>query len=305
MLYLTPNLTKEILALMSKSSVFLISVVTAALFFSLLTGCVTSPAGSGETSAELEAARKQIDELEDKLGDSQAKVTALQQQIMELGAEIGLTGDTPDETARNIVKHYHDIHTYSKADLFVCADMAMDVWNMLQAQGIDAVIQIGNVEKAVTDMQESSHAWVVAEVAPGEFLALETTNGQAVSRAENPLYYAGWSFDNPQEYKRFEELKYEHNIRVSVYNSMVEETEGAYQEYQAAYNEYQELVGEFNSRYAGQVISDEAQALYDEINARLAVMKEAEGRYNQLQLLMAEQQQELDRIVPQMQSLAQ
>ena len=280
-------------------------VIVAALLSCLVTGCMTTPVVSGETSAELEAAREKVKNLENELGESQARVSALQQQIMELGADSGLVGDSAEETAMNIVRHYHETHTYSKKDLFVCADMAMDVWNMLQAQGIDAVIQIGDVEKAVLNMQDSSHAWVKAEISPGKYLALETTNGHAVPRAENPLYYAGWSFDNPQEYKRFEELKYEYNVRAGILNSMVLEAEGTYQEYEEAFNDYQDLIDEFNSKYAGKVMSEEGQALYEEMNSQMAVFKELEGRYNQLQELMTVQQQELDDIVPQMQSLAQ
>ncbi len=290
---------------MRRNGVLLVLLIAATLLPGLITGCTTSPAVSGETGTELAAAREKIENLEDELGDSQAKASTLQQQIMELGAESGLVGDTAEETARNIVKHYHETHTYSKKDLFVCADMAMDVWNMLQAQGINAAIQIGDVEKVVLNMQDSSHAWVKAEISPGEYLALETTNGQAVLKTENPLYYAGWSFDNPQEYKRFEELKYEYNVRAGILNSMIEEAEEVYQEYQEAYNDYQDLIDEFNSKYAGHVMSEEAQALYDEMSSQVAVFKELEGRYSQLQELMTEQQRELESIVPQMQSLTQ
>ena len=290
---------------MRRNGVFLMLVITVMLLSGLFAACTTSPSVSGETGAELEAAREKIDNLEDELSDSRAKVSSLQQQIMEMGAESGLVGNTPEETAINIIRYYHETHTYSKKDLFVCADMAKDVWNMLQAQGIDAVIQIGDVEKVVLNMEESSHAWVKAEISPGEYLALETTNGQPVLKTENPLYYAGWSFDNPQEYKRFEELKYEYNVRAGILNSMIVQAEETYREYQKAFNDYQDIVEEFNSKYAGQIMSEEAQALYDEMNSRVAVVKELEGRYNQLQILMTVQQKELDSIVPKMKSLAQ
>jgi len=289
---------------MSRNKILLISAVAAALLLSLVNGCGASPGISGGDGAELEAARELIDNLEEELSDSQGKVDDLMQQIKEVVAESELVGKTDADTARNVVEQYHETHTYSMTDLFVCADMAMDVWNMLQAQGIDAVIKIGDVEKAVLEMQDANHAWVVAEVGPGELLALETTNGQAVARSENPLYYAGWAFDSPAEYKKFEELKYEHNIRVDEYNSMIEEAEDVYQSYQAAFSEYQELVDEFNSTYGG-MVSEESLPLYDEMNNQRAAKAELEGRYNQLQELITEQQQELEKIVPQMESLAQ
>ncbi|MFC1921325.1 hypothetical protein ACFLYQ_06350, partial [Chloroflexota bacterium] len=200
-----------------------------------------------------------------------------------------------EETAINIVEQYHETHTYSKTDLFVCADMAMDVWNMLQAQGIDAVIQIGDVEKAVTNMQDSGHAWILAEVAPGQNLALETTSGKTVSRTENPLYYAGWSFENPSEYKRFEELKYEHNIRVEIYNSLAAHQQQVATDYNASVDDYNSIVDQYNAE----------EASMEELNDKKAIMKELEGRYNQLVILIAEQQQAIDAIPPQMQALAQ
>ncbi|MFC2070240.1 hypothetical protein ACFLTB_03590 [Chloroflexota bacterium] len=278
---------------MLKDRIILISIISVALVVSLFMGCGAAPAGSD--NAELEAAREQIEELENQLSDAQAKIATLQQQILDLGAESELAGDTPEETAKNIIEQYHETHTYSRTDLFVCADMAMGVWNMLQAQGIDAVIQIGDIQKAVVNMQDSGHAWVLAEVAPGQNLALETTNGQVVTRSENPLYYAGWSFDNPAEYKRFEELKYEHNIRVEVYNSLVEDNNQVVSDYNAAVDAYNSMADRYDS----------GQATTEQVNEKMAVMEELKGRQNQLQLLIAEQQQELDKIPPQMQSLAQ
>ena len=77
-----------------------------------------------------EAAQEMIKNLEKQLSEAQDEAGTLLQQVMELGEESGLAGDTPEETAVNIVEQYHQTHTYSMTDLFVCADMAMDVWNM-------------------------------------------------------------------------------------------------------------------------------------------------------------------------------
>ena len=174
---------------------------------------------------------------------------------------------------------------------------------MLQAQGIPAWIQIGSIDKAITEMQYSDNAWVMAEVSPGALLALETTNGQVVPRAQAPRYYTGWSFDNPAEYKRFEELKYEHNVRVAIMNKMIEQSQASYADYQAAFNSYEQLTQEFNDKYAGQPPSEAAQNLSDEIKGQLAVARELEGRYNQLLALIAEQQEALEAIVPEMNAL--
>ncbi|MFC1943564.1 hypothetical protein ACFLWO_03175 [Chloroflexota bacterium] len=289
---------------MIKSKTSLTLAVIAALLIGLLTGCGVSSEGSASNDAKIKASQERIAALETELRASEAQSTDLQKQLMELSAESELIGETPADTAANIIQRYHETHSYSMWDLFVCADMSLDVWNMLQAQGINAVIRIGNVHEAVLNMEDSSHAWVLAEISPGNYLALETTNGQVVLRKDNPLYYTGWSFDNPREYKRFEEFKYEHNVRVSIINQLIENTEHAYEEYEKAYSSYQELKDEFNSKYSGQPYSEESQDLTDEINDQLAVTKELEGRYNQLSDLIAEQQQDLDKIPPQMQALA-
>ena len=281
---------------MRKNRVMFISILVAMLILSLVTGCTTSTGTSGEgDNALLESAKEQIANLQDEIEEWKVKAEEFQQKIQEISAESELVGDTDEETAMNIVEQYHETHTYSKADLFVCADMAMDVWNMLQAQGISAVIQIGDIEKAIINMQDSSHAWVLARVSSGQDLALETTSGKAVKRTENPLYYTGWSFASPAKYKEFEQLKHEHNIRVEIYNSLAAKQEQIAKEYNAAVDEYNSLVDKYNS----------GQVSIEELNDKKAVMKELEGAYNQLVILLAEQQAKLDEIPPKMQSLVQ
>jgi uncharacterized coiled-coil DUF342 family protein len=291
---------------MRKIKTVLIAVLSLVLVLGLLAGCGGSTGTSGGVdSALLDEAKEQIANLQDEIEEWKDKAAEFQQRVQEVAAESELVGDTDEETAMNIVEQYHETHTYSKTDLFVCADMAMDVWNMLQAQGINAVIQIGDVEKAIVNMQDSSHAWVLAEVAPGQELALETTSGKAVERSENPLYYAGWSFTTPAKYKEFEQLKHEHNIRFELIDELNADGQEITNSYNTAVDVYNNLLNEFNTTYAGQVSSDESQAAYDELNNQKAVMKELEGRLNQINLLIAEQQAKLDKIPPKMQSLVQ
>jgi hypothetical protein len=100
-----------------------------------------------------------------------------------------------------IVSDYHQSHTYSMEERFVCADMACDVWNMVKTKGIQAVIKVGCLDRDVTALHEANHAWVLAEITPGQWLALETTSGRVVYETENPRYYRGWSFENPRQFK--------------------------------------------------------------------------------------------------------
>ncbi len=138
---------------------------------------------------------------------------------------IDKTSDVPDniEIVENIVKEYHKIHTYSESDFFVCADMAIEIWNQVKSKGINAKIHAGNVNKDMSKDSESlrdylsktNHAWVLAEVSPFKWVALETTGGYLVRGesiednyvVKNNLYYGGFSFDNPKEFKKFRDLR--------------------------------------------------------------------------------------------------
>jgi hypothetical protein len=108
-------------------------------------------------------------------------------------------------TIKGIVENYHRTHTYILADKYVCAQMAQDVWNMVITQGITAKIKVGNVDKKVSNIMDTNHVWVIAEVAPDDWVALETTGGFLVCpdtnfcTVNNPLYYYGRDFDSPKE----------------------------------------------------------------------------------------------------------
>jgi hypothetical protein len=120
-----------------------------------------------------------------------------------------VSGDSSDLERQNVevlatlVSEYRKSHTYSIEDRFVCADMACDVWNMVRTRGLPARIQIGNVNRDISSITEADHAWVLADVSHGKWLALETTAGRVVFLQENPRYYRGWSFESPKKYKEF------------------------------------------------------------------------------------------------------
>jgi hypothetical protein len=190
---------------------------------------------------QLSEQRDENSKLQDKINDVQSEKMVLETELQEARAEINelqnqneLTGATPAETAEKIVKYYHDTHVYSTYDLFICSDMASEVWNMLKAQGINARIVIGNVDAAIGDILLSNHAWVLAEVAPGEYLALETTGGFVVPESQNALYYRGWYFDSPAKLKSNNQLVREYNIRVGIRNQIAAEANKVIEEHNKA-----------------------------------------------------------------------
>jgi hypothetical protein len=109
------------------------------------------------------------------------------------------------ETIKNIVEAYHQTHTYNLSDMYACAQMSQDVWDMVETKGISAIINVGNVTQNINTIQEADHTWVLAEVSPGEYIALETTGGYlvcsdpSICAVNNPRYYIGWNFKTPKE----------------------------------------------------------------------------------------------------------
>ncbi|OGO24904.1 MAG: hypothetical protein A2144_13345 [Chloroflexi bacterium RBG_16_50_9] len=172
---------------------------------------------------EVTGLRAQNDAEKAELKTAQQRIAELEAQARGLKEHYELVGATSAETAERIVRYYHETHIYSTYDLFVCSDMSSEVWNMLKAQGIRAIIAVGNKDTAISDIIQSDHAWVLAEVTPGAYLALETTGGYSVSSGQNPLYYRGWSFDSPAKLKAHNQLVNEYNVRVGIHNEMVAE----------------------------------------------------------------------------------
>lgn len=118
-------------------------------------------------------------------------------------------GQTKIQILEEIVQNYYKTHTYSKIDLFVCTDTSIDIWNLVKTEGINAQICAGNIERNLTKseniLNEMNHAWVLAETNPFAWSALETTGGFLVW--DNELYYKGYCFDNPAEFKQFLSLR--------------------------------------------------------------------------------------------------
>lgn len=202
---------------------------------------------AAEEASNLESVKSDI---EAELQEAQEEINQLQDELDVLIDQYVLEGDTVAETVEKIVKYYHDTHVYSTWDLFVCTDMASEVWNILKAQGINSLMVVGNIDVAVTDILGSNHAWVLAEVAPGKYLALETTGGHVVYESENSLYYRGWYFTSPADQKQYQKLVREYNTRVVIRNDIAERVNEAVDYYNASTN---------------QAEADQRMAVYEEL----------------------------------------
>ena len=106
---------------------------------------------------------------------------------------------------KGIVENYHATHMYTLSGMFVCAQMAQDVWDMVETQGITAKLEVGNVNQKVSTIQGADHVWVLAEVTPNQWVAMETTGGFLACpdtnfcTSDNPLYFYGWDYASPKD----------------------------------------------------------------------------------------------------------
>ena len=220
---------------------------------------------------EPEDIQPEIPDLSDELAAAQSEIAELQSQIDDLTDRYVLEGDNTVETIEKLLRFYYDTHTYS-VNVYDCDNMAADVWNQLITLDINAVIAIGSLDYTVTDITQTNHAWVMAEVSPGEWLALEATGGRIVTKSENPLYYVGWTLETPAAYRKHNLMVRQFNTLVKVYNDIVTEDNAVIMEYNqsgnqqtadklmAVHNKLQELLEQYDAQLAELKAEIESQA---------------------------------------------
>ncbi len=160
--------------------------------------------------------------------------------------------DTNLRILRKIVEDYHKIHTYSLIDYFVCADMAQDVWNIVDTQGMRALLVAGNIDNPDASWKEYNHAWVIVETAPRQWIALETTGGFLVERKTNPNYYRGIFFENPRGLKTNMDLSRDYNSEIDRFVPIVSQYNEKVRAYNTQRDFYRSLTDSYNKKYVGQ-----------------------------------------------------
>ncbi|WP_292518629.1 PEGA domain-containing protein [Methanoculleus sp.] len=181
-----------------------------------------------------------------------------------------------------IVENYHDTHTYSMVNLFVCADMTIDVWNIVETAGINAKIAVGNIEHADSKWSDWNHAWVLAEVDPNQWVALETTGGYLVYGDENSNYYRAVCFDTPRDFKEYLNLIRDYNNKISYCNSLYDQYDGKAAEYNRESAYYSDMVNYWNTYYAGQPVSVASQSYQSQMAAQAIRVSSLAGELNQI-----------------------
>ncbi|MEI7639336.1 MAG: hypothetical protein WCJ37_18630 [Syntrophus sp. (in: bacteria)] len=119
------------------------------------------------------------------------------------------------QLVEKIAADFHKTHTYMLEDRFACLDMAINIWNQLMTNGIEAKIMGGTLKEDIMTwsyrllVMNSDHAWVVAKISPTDKVAIETTSGIVIKPGmkNSSLYFKGIEFDNPAQVKEFENLR--------------------------------------------------------------------------------------------------
>jgi hypothetical protein len=261
-----------------QKKIALIFVTLMIVLSVVLTGCST---GSGITQAQLDAINAQLTDAQSQIATAQAALTqavtektgvqaelqkaqasvtglqnqdaVLQKQIDALKAQYQFTGLTTAQLVEKVTQNYHATHVYSKTDMFICGDMSAEVWNELKALNVPAVIVIGKIDASITDILQSDHAWVLADVGNGQKLALETTGGFVVPIAQNSLYYHGWTFSSPTDIKNNNNWINEYNTRAILLQYLDHERSVVNQEYQAA------------ATQGNQILADQKEAIFNKL----------------------------------------
>jgi hypothetical protein len=224
------------------------------------------------------------DEAKELTADPNTVVYVAPAQLPKAPAHAPMQG--PDAAAKlailqDILSEYHKNHTYTLSNMFVCVDMANDVWDQVQTRQIPAKVCVGCVTRDISTTLDADHAWVMAEVAPRAWVALETTAGQIVPESANPRYYRNLhTFDNPKELKEYQALAREFNAAQEKRNKAVEDYNRVADQFNAAVSNplstglfgLQSLNDQVRER---KTVLDAREADLDEVTARMkAVLSE-------------------------------
>lgn len=183
------------------------------------------------------------------------------------------------EELENLVAEYYRKHEYSKEDLFVCTDMALDLWDQLKAKKIPAYIVIGSLEKRYPMEEEFNHAWVVAEPISGKYVAMDPTSGEVNLTSER--YYHGFYFDNPKNLKEYTDSIEDYKNQANVVARIVDRYNERWYDYSTRLNELNNDIDTYNRRFAGRSLSPADYALaaslesdIDTLQIKVNTMKE-------------------------------
>jgi len=170
---------------------------------------------------------------------------------------------------RQIADEYHKNHTYSMDDYFVCVDMALELANTLKTRTFNPVVVTGNpkVDTAgMTPLQmmaSFNHAWVMVEMAPGVYAAVEATGGFVADETQKDFeyYYQGLAFESPRQAK-------ETDVLIRTVNGDCDKA--------------RDLEKDWNARFAGRIATSQSMEEKGKLEAKAAECVDAKSKYAEL-----------------------
>jgi len=170
-----------------------------------------------------------------------------------------------EEICAEVVAKFRASHTYIPG-VFMCVDFASGVWYELMHKGINAKIRVGVAHRQdLKSIAQADHAWVMAEVSPGIWLAIEP-QASVVYPESNPSYYHGYDFSV--------------DFPVREYNRLVHVLWEAAKEYDAAVKDKEERAARYNNSDGAtqRTLLTGLNLQRQLVNRRFAEVKEAEDR---------------------------
>jgi len=151
---------------------------------------------------------------------------------------------------------------------FVCVEFAAGVWYELMQKGINSKVRIGS--KGITSIHRANHAWVMAEISLGNWLAIEPQRG-VVYPESGSFYYRGFDFSEDGPVREYSKAVDAHREALIKYNDAVK----VLNDYTARYNN-----GNWVDKGA---LSPAVNQQQQSVNMRQAEMENAANRITALQ----------------------
>jgi hypothetical protein len=112
------------------------------------------------------------------------------------------------EVIERLLREYSNTSTDS-LDAF---DLSVGFWRVLETNGINAKIVIGNIDEKGLPWYKWNYSWVLAEVQPGKYVVCEVKKGYIVPyNNSSNYYYFKYRVYDPKEVRKFLDLQDDYN----------------------------------------------------------------------------------------------
>jgi hypothetical protein len=203
-----------------------------------------------------------------------------------------------------IVEDFHKTNAISGiSDICSHARLAQDLWGLVNAKGVRALLVGGDADNPAADWTNYDRTWVVAEVLPGQWVALDATMGTLVYRQDNPLYYTGIIFENPADMQTWIRLRPVYFTQLKKVETIRQQRNATMEEYASELRDYNELLADYNNNYANRLLLPQEypalQVLKSRLAAKPAKLKKIKDELDQLTSSSATEKQQLDDLLSQ------